>query len=139
MALTGSTLRGMDRRASAAVRGRGLLDPPAQIESTCRPAIHLLESVGSSAKLNRMEPSRKSIIAIRIGCVLLPAAAFFFVLHHVNAAAMIEALRTMRPGWFVAAIGLYGLLFLPAAWRWHLALRLAGNAVSFALTLRVAL
>jgi uncharacterized membrane protein YbhN (UPF0104 family) len=86
-----------------------------------------------------MDLSRRRIVLVRTACVLATAVALFLVLHRVDPREMLAVLRTMRPGWFVAAIALYGFLFVPAAWRWHLALRLAGNAVSFAITLRVAL
>jgi uncharacterized membrane protein YbhN (UPF0104 family) len=35
----------------------------------------------------------------------------------------------MHWGWFIGAVALYGALFLPAARRWHIVLRLTGQAV----------
>ena len=42
----------------------------------------------------------------------------------------------MRVGWFIGAVLLYGILFLPAAWRWHLALRMNDSVVDSATTIR---
>jgi rSAM/selenodomain-associated transferase 2 len=50
-----------------------------------------------------------------------------------------DAFRAMRPGWFVFGIALYGLLFIPASWRWHLALRQTGCAVHPGATARLCL
>src|SRR5215475_15918204 len=45
----------------------------------------------------------------------------------------------MRPGWFIAALVLYGLLFIPAAVRWHLVLKLSNTAIRPTVTFRYTL
>jgi uncharacterized membrane protein YbhN (UPF0104 family) len=86
-----------------------------------------------------MQPSRKSLLWARLACVLVTVAAVWLVLQRLDLPAVGQAFRMMRPGWFFAAIALYGLLFLPAAWRWHLVLRLTGQAVHPTATVRVSI
>lgn len=57
-------------------------------------------------------------------CVLVTIVALYFVFRRIPAATLLETIRGMRVGWFIAAVLLYGIMFLPAAWRWHLALRM---------------
>jgi uncharacterized membrane protein YbhN (UPF0104 family) len=45
----------------------------------------------------------------------------------------------MRRGWFLGSFLVYGLVFLPAAMRWHLVLRLMDNAIHPLVSLRVSL
>jgi uncharacterized membrane protein YbhN (UPF0104 family) len=45
-------------------------------------------------------------------------------------------IRSLRGGWFMLAFAAYGFLFFPAAWRWHLTLRLAKCGVSRGTTVR---
>ena len=42
----------------------------------------------------------------------------------------------MRVGWFLGAVLLYGLMFVPGAWRWHLALRVNDSVVNSSATVR---
>ena len=56
-----------------------------------------------------------------------------------HAAALTQTIHSMRPGWFVAGVAMYGFLFLPAALRWHLALRLNDSAVNVGITTRISL
>jgi hypothetical protein len=42
----------------------------------------------------------------------------------------------MHVGWFIGAIMLYGIMFLPAAWRWHLALQINDGVVDHNATIR---
>jgi rSAM/selenodomain-associated transferase 2 len=55
--------------------------------------------------------------------------ALYLVFRQLNAEVLAKTFRTMHWGWFLSAVGLYGALFVPAAWRWHIALRLTGHAV----------
>lgn len=85
-------------------------------------------------------PAPKGIsIKWKLVCVAVTIAALFFVFRHIPAAALLETLRGMRIGWFIGAVCLYGLLFLPAAWRWHLALRMNDSVVNASTTLRFTL
>ena len=58
-------------------------------------------------------------------CVLVTVVALYFVFRRIPAATLLETFRGMRVGWFIAAVLLYGIMFVPAAWRWHLALRMS--------------
>ena len=49
---------------------------------------------------------------------------------------LLETIGHMRVGWFIAAVLLYGIMFLPAAWRWHLALRMNDCEVNNSATAR---
>jgi uncharacterized membrane protein YbhN (UPF0104 family) len=64
-------------------------------------------------------------------CVGITVAALYLVFRRVSVAALVEAVRTMRAGWFLGAMGIYGLMFLPAAWRWRLALRATDGVARF--------
>ena len=76
---------------------------------------------------------------IRLGCLAVSTVALFVVFRGVDVRALAATFRNLHFGWFFAAIVLYGLSFLPGAWRWHLMLRLTGSAVHPAATARVAL
>ena len=86
-----------------------------------------------------MQAFKKPLMWVRIACVAVTLSAVWLVLHRLNFNALALAFKTMRRGWFFAAFCLYGLLFLPAAWRWHLVLRMTGTAVHPAATARVSL
>jgi uncharacterized membrane protein YbhN (UPF0104 family) len=60
--------------------------------------------------------------------------ALGLIFDHLNLPAFRRAVRGMHVGWFLAALGIYGFLFLPAALRWHLVLRLSGCAEKFRVT-----
>lgn len=57
--------------------------------------------------------------------MLVTVVALYFVFRRIPAATLLETFRGMRVGWFIAAVLLYGIMFVPAAWRWHLALRMS--------------
>ena len=69
-------------------------------------------------------------------CVAVTVAALYFVFRRIPAKTLLETFREMRVGWFIAAIALYGIMFLPAAWRWHLALRMNDSVVNPSATVR---
>src|SRR6185312_777080 len=69
-------------------------------------------------------------------CVLVTVVALFFVFRRIPAATLLETIRGMRVGWFIAAVLLYGIMFLPAAWRWHLALHVNDCVVNKSATAR---
>jgi glycosyltransferase 2 family protein len=74
------------------------------------------------------------IIPIGVAAVLL-----WIIFRGLPIARLGETFGRMRIGWFLAAILCYGMIFVPAAWRWHLILKLAGKAVGFAQTLHTSL
>jgi rSAM/selenodomain-associated transferase 2 len=55
--------------------------------------------------------------------------ALYLEFHRLNLEVLAQTFRRMHWGWFLGAVALYGALFLPAAWRWHIALRMTGHAV----------
>jgi uncharacterized membrane protein YbhN (UPF0104 family) len=69
-------------------------------------------------------------------CIAVTVLALFFVFRRIPAATLLDTLRGMKVGWFIGAIVVYGILFLPAAWRWHLALRITDSIVDVAATIR---
>jgi uncharacterized membrane protein YbhN (UPF0104 family) len=69
-------------------------------------------------------------------CLAVTLAALFFIFRRIHPGELFDAIRTMRPGWFVAAFALYGIVFFPAAWRWHLALRMNNSAAGFSPAVR---
>ncbi len=76
---------------------------------------------------------------VRVACVLVAVAALCIVLRRIGLDRLQDAFQSMRVGWFLAAVMLYGLLFLPAALRWHIALDLTGNAVSVGTSVRLSI
>jgi glycosyltransferase 2 family protein len=86
-----------------------------------------------------MQPDRKTILRARILCVAVTLLALLFVLQRVQTKVLANLIQTLHPGWLLAGALLYGLLFLPAACRWHLALRANDSAVSLWTSLRVSL
>ncbi len=79
------------------------------------------------------------LVWTRLAGVVLTAGVLWLVLRRLRFPALEDAFRTMNPGWFIAAVALYGTLFVPAAIRWHLLLRMTGAAVCPRTTLRVCL
>lgn len=57
-------------------------------------------------------------------CIAVTLVALVFVFRRIPLANLVSTFRGMRVGWYVAGVVLYGVMFLPAAWRWHLALRI---------------
>src|SRR5438128_362206 len=86
-----------------------------------------------------MQSTPRALVRARAACLVVAAIAIFLVVRRIHATALAETFRSAKPGWFLAAFLLYGFLFLPAAWRWHLALRLSESAVNFAASLRLSL
>ncbi len=82
---------------------------------------------------------KKSLMWGRLVCAALTVAALWVVFHRLNLEELLRTLRTMRRGFFLAALVLFGLVFLPAAGRWRLVLRLMGRAVQFSVIARVSL
>lgn len=66
----------------------------------------------------------------RLLCLLITAAALFLVFRKIPPDALLKTIRGMRVGWFIGALSLYGLMFLPGARRWQFALRVNDIAVS---------
>ncbi|SRR5581483_2304887 len=87
----------------------------------------------------KVSSRRKLLPWLRALCVLVALGVLFLVFRKVNLREMWSAMRTARPGWLVAAILIYGFGFVPAAWRWHLTLRLTNCDVDLAATARVTL
>jgi uncharacterized membrane protein YbhN (UPF0104 family) len=58
----------------------------------------------------------------RLLCFAVTTVGLFFVLRRIPITTLLNTIRGMHVGWFIAAVALYGLMFLPAAFRWHLAL-----------------
>jgi glycosyltransferase 2 family protein len=65
----------------------------------------------------------------RLFILAVTGVALYLVFRHLNLEVLAQTFRSLHWGWFLSAIALYGALFLPAAWRWHIALRLTGHAV----------
>ncbi len=63
----------------------------------------------------------------------------FLVFRSLNLQALAQTFQRMHWGWFLGAIVLYGAIFIPAAFRWHLVLRLTGQSVHPAATARLTL
>jgi glycosyltransferase 2 family protein len=82
---------------------------------------------------------KNTVLHPRAVCVLVTVVALFLVFRRVQSRELLEVLRSMRPVWFLAAILLFGLLFVPASCRWHLALRLGGCAINLLTTARISL
>lgn len=72
----------------------------------------------------------------KLVCVFVTVVVLFLVLRKIPAANLLETIRHMQVGWFIAAVLLYGIMFAPAAWRWHLALRMNNCEVNNAATAR---
>jgi uncharacterized membrane protein YbhN (UPF0104 family) len=86
-----------------------------------------------------MSLERKWVWLTRIACIGISGVILSRVFYLAHPAAIGNAFREMRPGWFIAALALYGLLFVPAALRWHLVLKLSNAAVRFAVTFQYTL
>jgi uncharacterized membrane protein YbhN (UPF0104 family) len=72
----------------------------------------------------------------RLVCVAMTIAALFLVFRRIPARTLLDTIRGMRVEWFIGAVLLYGLMFLPAALRWHLALRMNDSVVDAGATIR---
>jgi uncharacterized membrane protein YbhN (UPF0104 family) len=72
----------------------------------------------------------------KLVCVAVTIVALVLVFRHIPAGTLLQTLRGMRVGWFIGAVLLYGIMFLPAAWRWHLALRMNDSVINPSATIR---
>src|SRR6185312_1535410 len=72
----------------------------------------------------------------RLFCLALTIAALFLVFRKIPVRNLFETIRSMRVSWFLGSVAVYGLLFLPASWRWQLALRVSDSVVSVPATIR---
>ena len=70
----------------------------------------------------------------RLVCVAVTLAALFLVFRKIPLGNLLNTIRGMHVGWFIGAVVLYGIMFLPAAWRWHLALRMNDSFVNWPAT-----
>ena len=86
-----------------------------------------------------MNLDRKLAAWTRLVPVLVAAVLLCVVLRGLPQDALLQVLGRLRIGWLIAALILYGAIFVPAAWRWHLVLRLAHAAVGFGQTLKTSL
>jgi rSAM/selenodomain-associated transferase 2 len=75
----------------------------------------------------------------RLFILSVTGVALYVVFQRLNLEVLAQTFRTVHWGWFLGAVALYGALFLPAACRWHIALRLTGNAVHPGAAARLAL
>ncbi|HET7625812.1 MAG TPA: lysylphosphatidylglycerol synthase transmembrane domain-containing protein [Verrucomicrobiae bacterium] len=76
---------------------------------------------------------------VRILCICVSAVALFLLTRRIPPKSLAEVFRSVRSGWLIAAILLYGALFLPASCRWLFAFRLTGNNTTYASATRIAL
>lgn len=72
----------------------------------------------------------------KLVCVVVTVAALFMVFRRIPAATLLDTIRAMHVGWFIGTVALYGIMFLPAARRWHLALRVNDSVVDAPATVR---
>ena len=86
-----------------------------------------------------MQSANKAVWPLRAACVIVAAVALFFVIRRIQPQALGQTFHHMHAAWFVASSLLYGLLFVPASMRWHIALRLSGSAIDLATSLRLSL
>ncbi|HZQ46374.1 MAG TPA: lysylphosphatidylglycerol synthase domain-containing protein, partial [Verrucomicrobiae bacterium] len=76
-----------------------------------------------------LPPRKRLIPLLRVASAMVAVAALLYVFSRINLVQLAHALRSAQPGWLLATVAVYGLVFLPAAWRWHIVLRLGGCAV----------
>jgi len=63
-------------------------------------------------------------------CVAVTIVALYLVFRRIHIATLLHILGSMHVGWFIGAMILYGIMFLPAAFRWHLALHVNDAVIS---------
>ena len=76
-----------------------------------------------------MPVAKQSWLWGRLFILAVTGVGVYLVYRRLNLEVLAQTFRRMHWGWFLSAVALYGALFLPAAWRWHIALRLTGHAV----------
>jgi uncharacterized membrane protein YbhN (UPF0104 family) len=77
---------------------------------------------------------KRPTLWIELGTLVIAGTALLFVFRRVDLKELGHTLRDAHIGWLIASIVSYGIVFPPSAWRWHLMLRLTGNAVHFGAT-----
>ena len=80
--------------------------------------------------------SRKWVWLLRIGCVLLSALILWRLSCLVRPSVVVQTWKSMRVGWFVASVLLYGFLLIPVTVRWHMVLKLSKCAITPVVTYR---
>lgn len=86
-----------------------------------------------------MQRSNKSLLTLRLLGLTASIAGLFFLLHRIHVKALAATFHTMRSGSFLLATLLFGFLFIPAAIRWHLALKANGASIKVAAATRLSL
>jgi hypothetical protein len=81
-------------------------------------------------------PKQWVSIKWRLLCVAVTLFALFLVLRKIPPATLLQTIRAMHARWFIAAIVLYGVMFLPAALRWRIALHVNDSVVHWPATFR---
>ena len=56
----------------------------------------------------------------RLLAVVITVAALGIIFWKIDVAELAGVFRRMKLGWFLAAEGIFGLMLLAGAWRWHL-------------------
>ncbi len=84
-----------------------------------------------------MQRSHRNLL--RLLCAAASIGGLLFLVHRIQAKALMATFHTMRPGIFFAATLLFGALFLPAAVRWRLALKANGATILIAPAIRISL
>src|SRR5688572_4888327 len=84
-------------------------------------------------------PKKERPIWLQMSSAAISLVALWIAFRRVEGGQLAAAFRNLDRDWFLAAVALYGISFLPGTWRWHLMLRLTNCAVHPAATARVAL
>lgn len=86
-----------------------------------------------------MQFRNRSLLRAYIPCLAVALALNVFIFHRVHFKAVGSVLSTMRVDWFLMAMLLFGFLFLPAAVRWHVALKANDSSVDLPTSFRFSL
>ncbi|MBX3748342.1 MAG: TIGR04283 family arsenosugar biosynthesis glycosyltransferase [Verrucomicrobiae bacterium] len=86
-------------------------------------------AVGATGRMRGWRGSRRWRWGIRLAAVGGSALVLGWVLGRLEMGQLRETFQGLRPGWYAAAAGVFGLGMLGAAIRWHLMLRLNHEAV----------
>ena len=90
----------------------------------------------ANADSSRQTTPKWISIKWKLVCVAVTLVALFLVFRRIPAATLLDTIRAMHVGWFIGAVALYGIMFMPAARRWHLALRVNDSVVDPSATVR---
>ncbi|MBI5773114.1 MAG: flippase-like domain-containing protein [Verrucomicrobia bacterium] len=82
-------------------------------------------------------PEQKGFPWKRLAAVAVTVFALWLVFRKINPQELFAVLRGTRPGWFLAAVGVFGVTVVCAAWRWHLMLRMTGAVVHLLASIRL--